>query len=253
MANLRILTTNRYTATTTSLTASSAATALPAAASQNPDRSYVWRSSAGTGVATMDVDLGSSLACTMIACANVKLVGAGVLELYRGATLGSETTLVATLPTQDRDTRVAVAFFASQSSRYWRLKFTNPGAATDYAELGYVGLGTYTELSRNIQVPADITRLDPSVSALSIDGQETVARRTKYFAGAWAFADADESMLSDLRSLFDSLGRHSPYFVVLDTALAWTAWLQRFGGDLEVGLAILAGRYNIRMTWVEAR
>lgn len=253
MPNLRIFSTNRYTATATALTASSAAAGLPAAASANPDRSYVWRSIAGTGAATMDVDLGSSLACTGIAVANVKLVGAGVLELWRGATLGAETTLVGTLPTQDRDTRTAFLFFGSQSSRYWRLKWTNPGAASDYAELGYCALGLYTELTRNIVVPADIARIDPSLSAVSVDGQETVARRTKYFAGTWAFADCDETMLGDLRSLFDSLGKHTPYFVVLDTSLAWTCWLQRSTGELGTGLSVMAGRYNVRLPWAEVR
>lgn len=253
MANLRVLDTNRYTAVATALTESSQATGLPAEASQNPDRSYVWRSLTATTVQTMDVDLGSSLACTVLAIANVRLLGAGAVELYRGATLGSETTLVGTLPAQDRDTRTAVLFFGSASSRYWRIKWTNPGAASDYAEAGYIHLGTYTELTRNIQVPASITRVDPSVAALSVDGQQTVARRTKYFAGTWVFEEVDESMLSSLRTLFDSLGTSTPYFVVLDTSLTWTGWLLRFAGELGADLGVLAGRYTIRLPWQEVR
>lgn len=250
---LRILDTNRYDATATTLTASSAATALPVTASRNPDRSYVWRSLTQTGVQTIDVDLGSTLACDAIAVANVKLVGTGSLLLYRGATLGAETTLVATLPAQDRDTRTAFAFFASASSRYWRLKWTNPTAASDYAELGYACLGEYLELARHIRVPASIRRIDPSVATLSVDGQQTLARRTKYCAGEWEFLEVSESDLSEMRTLFDAFGTAQPYFVVLDTALAWTCWLQRFAGPLGKSLAVMAGRYDVSLPWEEAR
>lgn len=253
MANLRILATNRYTDAATALTASSEATALPVERSQDPDRTAVWRSLTETGVQTIDIDLGSSLACDSIAVANVKLVGAGALLLYRGATLGSETTLVATLPSQDRDTRTAFAFFASVSSRYWRLKWTNPGAASDYAELGFAALGPYLELSRNIRVPSGLQRIDPSVIALSVDGQATHTRRTKYFAGQWSLGEVPEADLDDLREVFDALGVHTPYFVVLDTSLAWTCWLQRFVGPLEMSLAVMAGRYDVGMPWEEVR
>lgn len=253
MAHLRILATNRYTASTTALTPSSEATALPVERSQDPDRTAVWRSLTQTGVQTIDMDLGSSLACDSVAVANVKLVGAGSLLLYRGATLGSETTLVATLPAQDRDTRTAFAFFASVSSRYWRLKWTNPGAANDYAELGFATLGPYLELSRNVRVPAALQRVDPSVIATSVDGQATHTRRTKYFAGQWDLGEVPEADLDDLRELFDGLGVHTPYFVVLDTSLAWTCWLQRFAGPLGLGLAVMAGRYDVAIPWEEVR
>lgn len=255
MPKLRFLSSNRYNTSATVLAASSAAAALPVGATQNPDRSYVWRSLTQTGVQTIDIDLGSVLAVTSIAVANVKLVGTGGLELYERGDAGSPgaATLVATLPAQDRDTRTAFAFFTSQSHRHWQLKWTNPTAASDYAELGYAFLGTYTEVARNIRVPASIRRPDPSQAVVSVDGQKVFRRRTKYFTGTWEFLEVGESELSTHRALFDAIGVGTPHFVVLDTSLAWSCWFARFVEALEFALSELAGRYNVGLAWEEVR
>lgn len=244
---------NEWIKTTGVLTASSAVAALPAAASQSPDRSYVWRSVAGTGVHTLDIDFGSSQSPTSVAVANVKLVGTGALLLYTGATPGAETTLVATLPTQDRDTRTTFAFFNATAGRYWRLKWTNPTAASDYAEVGYVHLGTYFEPTINPVVPAEIQRVDPSVASESIDGQASYARRSKYFSGRWQFRGIPEAQLDSYRLMFDALGVSGPFFQVLDTAVSWSSWLALLAGPLEVGLESLAGRYALGQAWREVR
>jgi len=244
---------NLYAASATVLAASSAVSALPVAASQNEDRSYVWRSSTGTGVQTIDIDLGSVLPVSAVAAANVRLLGAGVLELYErgdGGSAGS-ATLVATLPTQNTYTRAAAAFFSSQSHRHWQLKWTNPGSASDYAELGYCFLGVEVEPAVNIMVPADIQRIDPSVGSGSVDGQMTFARRTKYSAGAWAFHEVGETQLGQLQALFEAIGVAGAHFVVLDTTLAWTCWYARLSGELSAPLAIVAGRYSPSITWRE--
>jgi hypothetical protein len=255
MPKLRFLATNRYRASTTALTASSAVSALPVGASQNPDRSYIWRSVAGTGVATIDIDLASAVAIDSVAIANVKLVGAGVLELYERGSAGSpgSATLVATLPTQDRDTRAAFAFFASQTKRHWQLKWTNPGAANDYAELGYAFLGAYSEVPTNFRVPVAIDRADPSMGSASVDGQETWARRSKFFAGAWEFVRVSDAMLDQLRLLWDTLGVSGEFFQVADTGLPWTCWYARCSGGLRAELMELAGRYTVTLPWREVR
>lgn len=255
MANIRFLFTNRYGAATTVVTASSAASGLPAAASQNPDRTYVWRSLTQTGVQTLDIDLGSVLAVASVAVANVKLVGIGVLEFYHRGDAGSPgaATLVATLPTQDRDTRVAVAFFGSQSHRHWQLKWTNPGVHNDYAELGYAFLGTYLEPAINVKVPFSSPRQDPSIGTPSVDGQKTFVRRTKFFAGAWEFDHVTEAVLDTLRAFFDAIGVSTPHFVVLDTALSWTAYYARLTGSLGLRPEFAPGRTTSSIAWEEVR
>lgn len=255
MAKIRFADTSRnlWVATASALTASSSATGLPVANTQHPDRTKVWRSTTGTGTPTIDIDLGSSQAVTSLIVANVKLVGTGALLLYSGASLGAETTLRATMPAQDRDTRVSFAFFGSASARYWRLKWTNPTSASDYAEVGYVHLGTYFEPTQNVSVPADITRIDPSVESVSVDGQQTFARRTKVFRGAWTVVNIPEAQLDTYRALWDALGASGVFFQVLDDALPWTSWYCRIAGSMAVQLGVLEGRYNVGLPWQEVR
>lgn len=252
---IAFLATNRYTGSATVLAASSAVSALPVGASQNQDRSYIWRSATDTIVQTIDIDLGSVLAVSAVALANVRLIGTGVLELYqRGdAASAGAATLVATLPTSNTYTRTAFSFFASQSHRHWQLKWTNPTAASDYAELGYAFLGVEVEPAVNVLTPASLGRQDPAVASASVDGQKTFATRTKYFAGAWEFDHVAEAQLGDLYSLFDTLGNAGAHFAVLDTDLAWTCWYARLAGQLGVRLELAPGRYSVSFPWEEVR
>jgi len=252
-SHIAFMATNRYAAA--ALTASSAVSALPVEASQNQDRSYIWRSATDTVVQTIDIDLGSVLGVSAVAIANVTLLGTGVLELYArgdGAAPGA-ATLVATLPAANTYTRTTFAFFASQSHRHWQLQWTNPTAASDYAELGYAFLGVEVEPTVNVLTPATLGRQDPAVAAASVDGQKTFATRTKYFAGAWEFDHVAEAQLEQLQVLFDGVGAAGAHFVVLDTDLAWTCWYARMAGQLAVQLERAPGRYSVSVAWEEVR
>ncbi len=257
MANIRLAYENRYTAAGTVLAASSEVSALPVAASQNTDRSYVWRSATATGTQTIDIDLGAVLAVTCAVLANVSVLGSGVVELYERGDAGSagSATLVATFAAQDRDTRAVAAFFASQSHRHWQLKWTNPGSDSDYAELGYAFLGTYIEPAVNVMVPMPVSRQAPSIGSASSDGQQTYATRTKYFTGALTWDAVLPAQLDQLRAIFDAIGIETPLFIVLDTAVSWTTWFARFSGplgwEIEPGMAI--GRYGVSIGFEEAR
>jgi hypothetical protein len=246
---------NKYAAAATVLVASSAVSALPVGASRNPDRTYVWRSLTQTGVQTVDVDLGTVMTVSAAAVANVKLLGAGILELYHRGDAGAAGTavLVAQLPAADRDTRTACAFFTAQAHRHWQLKWTNPSADNDYAELGYAFLGEELVPTFNVKVPADIMRVDPAAMSASVDGQKSFARRTKFVRGAWEFMLVPEAQLSDMRTLFDTLGVSGSMFMVLDTALAWSAWFAQIAGELTWQMDLAPGRYSVRFPWEEVR
>ncbi len=255
MARIRFLFQNRASAATSVLTASSEAASLPAKAAVNPDRTFVWRSAKATTVQTIDIDLGIPQAISAVALANVKILGTGLVELYHRGNTGTPDTpeLVATLPAQDADTRVAVAFFAEVTHRHWQLKWTNPTAADDYAELGYLFLGTRFEPAVNVSVPFDLRHVDPAIAGESLDGQATFTTRTTYAAGAFAFHDISDADLNALRTIRRTLGIRVPMILVLDEALAWTAWMARFASDLEVGFADVANRYHVSFEWKEAR
>lgn len=255
MANIRFLFDNLYSALTTVLTASSAISALPADASQNEDRSFVWRSATNTTVQTLDIDLGSVKAVAAVALANVKVIGSGVVELYQRGDAASpgSATLVATLPAQNTYTRTTFAFFASQNHRHWQLKWTNPTSASDYAELGFGFLGAYLEPAVNVLVPLDTDWMDPSIGTPSVDGQKTFSERTKFFGGAWQFDTVNETQYGQLQAFFSAIGVSRSHFVVLDTALPWTSWYARLIGQLRNKFGVLAGQYSPAIAWEENR
>lgn len=255
MANIRFLYENRYPAAT--LTASSELSAMPVEQSQTTDRSNAWRSETGTVAQTIDIDLGAVLAVTSAALANVTLLGAGVVELYQCGDAGSPgaAVLVATFAAQNTLRKVAAVFFDSQSHRHWQFRWTNPTAASGYAELGYAFLGTYDEPAVNVRVPIPMSRMDPSIGSQSTDGQKSFALRTKFQAGAWVFDAVSEAQHDQVEAMFDAIGVAEPLFVVLDTNLAWTTWLVRVSAALptEIEPQMAIGRYGVQVPWEEVR
>lgn len=256
MSKIRFLTVNLASQPATVLTASSEVSGLPVAAAVNPDRTYVWRSAVETLAQTIDLDLGAPVAVSVVAIANLKLIGSGIVELSHrgnGSTPDATPTLVATLPAQDPDRRLAFAFFPEVTHRHWQLRWTNPTAASDYGEAGYLFLGTYTEPSVNVSVPFDFADADPSIAGMSLDGQETFTARTGFQAGTFRFRDVSEADLIALRAIRRAVGIRAPLVLVLDAAQAWTAWLARFASDLNVGFGEMAGRYDVAFEWREVR
>jgi hypothetical protein len=264
MARIRFLATNRWSASTATVTAESAALNLPASASQNPDRSYVWRSltsnnasgSAPFTHSTLDIDLGSVQACAVVAIANPKVIsGGGVIALYErgdGSSPGT-ATLVATLPAADPESRVAFATFASQSHRHWQLRWTNPTMATDYAEAGYVFLGSAFEPSVNFMVPSEGRVSDPSIPVSAVDGQTTVTARTEFKAGRLVFDNAATADFDSFRALYTALGVRRNFFVIEDDTETWSAMLIRFVSDLSYRREPVYGRYTVSVGYEEAR
>lgn len=257
MANIRFAWDNAYAAAATVLVASSSVSALPVQLTKNTDRSYAWRSDTDTVEQVIDIDFGSVKAVSMAALANIVTLGVGVVELYqRGDAAGAgASVLVAELAAQDRDTRAVAAFFAEQSHRHWRFKWTNPTSASGYASLGYAFLGTYDEPEFNVKVPIPMGRPDPSLSSSSVDGQESFALRTKYIVGVCQFDAVKEAQLSELRAMYDAIGIARPLFIVLDEDLSWTTWFARFTGaqqwDIEPDGAI--DRYGYQISFKEVR
>lgn len=250
---LRIGYVNRWK--TGTLTASSAATGLPATATQVPDRRYVWRSNAATGAATLDCDFGSAQTLTMCAAANVKLVGTGVLRFNTrgtGGSPGAATTQV-TLATQDATTQAVAGFFNSVSARHVQWEFTNPSAASDYAEMGFAFAGGYIEPALNVLPGWPLDREDPSLSRQSVNRQKQFATFDKYYTGRWSW---DGSKFADwdlFRALYDTVGISTELVFVLSTAASWTTWLARLTGPLASRPSLARQRVALDLPWEELR
>jgi hypothetical protein len=245
---------NRWPLSSGTLVASSAASGLPAAASQNPDRTYVWRSLNQTANETLTRDLGSSVACTVVAVANVRPKNAGAVKLYEGGTGSSPGSwnLVTTIAPQDQDTRVSIALFTA-TARHWRIEFENGvPAVADYAEVGYVFLGPSWEPTRHCVLPLNIQRPDPSVGRASVDGQESFTRRTKRYQGGFFFQNVNQGDFDTHLALERAVGRTTPFFFALDTSLGYQQWLMRLTSDLAVTRRTVPGRWDVSYQWKEA-
>lgn len=257
MANFsRFLWNNLWSGSSGSIAALSAASALPAAASQNPDRTYVYRSLSQTANQYLTRDLGSAQAVTALGVANVRLQNAGALKLYEGGSSASPGVynLVATLPSQDADTRVATAAFGSVSARHWKLEWENGIPATpDYVELGFACLAAFFEPSRHPVLPLGLRRADPSVMRASVDGQQTWTQRTHFASGALVFNNAPEADLDTYRQMYRQLGRRTPFFFILDDSLGYQQWLLRFASDVDFTRKPVPGRYDVALAVEEAR
>lgn len=254
---------NLVSAAATTVTASTAATSLPAAAAQNPDRSYPWRSTTSNTASgsspythsTLDIDLGSVQACSLLAVANPVVLTGGAIRLYErgdGSSPGS-ATLVATLPAMDAQSRVAFVTFTQQSHRHWRLEWTNPSGATGYAEAGYVYLGVPLEPSVNWIVPADGEIVDPSIATASVDGQTTITTRTAFTAQTLTLESVSEDDFDDLRTMYAAVGVRRNFFVVLDSTRAWTCQLIRFVSPLKYRWQEVDSLFTVSLDYEEAR
>jgi hypothetical protein len=251
---MRLLYSNLWNATASTCTALSAANALPATASQNPDRTYPWRSLTQTADQWVKIDAASGITPTSCAIANPRLQNAGSLKLQRSDDNAAWTD-TGTFPAADADTRVTALFFSDGTHRYWRIYSTNgnPGVA-DYAETGYVHLGTYLEPTAKPQAPFDIRHTDPSVMRASEDGQVTFAARTRYAAGTIDCFMA-QTDLDNLRTVYRTVGLRTPFFLVFDTSATWLHLLARFTGDWSKALrgTVSGGLHVVSIGWEEAR
>ncbi len=249
---------NLWNAATAALTGSSAASALPWTNTQNPERLTVGRSATGTGEAYLDIDLGAGYASypvTAIGVANVKLLGTGVLKLQElgvAAAPGAATDVV-TLPTQHTYRKIAYAYpAAAVTKRHYRLLFTNPTAVSDYAELGFVFLGSYFEPGVNWSAPADFAYQDPSQIRASDGGQESLRQRTPYYEAGLEFRDLSQSDFDAMHAIYDLVqGIGTPFFLVLDADQGWQNALVRFTSGIHPNRGRAYGRTSFLCSYKE--
>lgn len=248
-------------ATTRVVDAFSAIPALPATASQNPDRTYVWRSTTTTGDQWLRLSTGPvGLGATCVAVANMRLHGSGGTAKLQSTTdptgaTGWADVAGASIAAQDGDSRTSFKFFTSPGVRImWRIYFTNVGAVSDYVEVGYVFLGDYYEPDVNVTDGLNMDQVDPSVGVMSVDGQETFTIRTRYTTGTMEFEAVSASTLALFQTMWRTIGATTPFFLVLDADQTWTCWygrlVDRIQRQFREGSATL---YNVSMEFREAR
>jgi len=257
MAHSRFLWNNLYAAPATTLVASSATTPLPIGASQNPDRTYVWRSASVAADVTIDIDLGSVQAVTCWALVNVVVTGACTeVRLYQRGDAGSAgaSTLVdtLTLATDYHATRKTGArFFASQSHRHWQIRFQrNSGSIT--AEMGYAFVGPYYEPGRPVIPPITAPISQPSVVQRAPSGGRDVISRPMFDRLMLRWPALTEADLVLMETMVRTVGVGTPLLFVLNTNRLWTCWMS-FVMTGDVGREVIKGnQYNVSLDLEEA-
>ena len=255
MANVAFLWDNAYVAPSTTLTASSSASALPVASTQNPERTAIWRSLAQGGEHTIDIDLGSVESVEAVAVANVRLLTSGALVLQQRGDASSPGSAVdvVTLPAAHSGRRAAAARFTAEAHRHWRLRWTNPLSVIDFVELGYAHLGGSTVPTRNFTAPIDVSQVDPSVVHRSPDGQVAVTTRSAFMRGVIGWEALDDADRTALEAIYAGVGHATPIFVVLNEDLDWTTWFVRFVAPVRYHFLKGIRMYGVALEWEEVR
>jgi hypothetical protein len=182
---------------------------LPVENLANELRTKVWRTGTSTAAENVVIDLGSAQAATCVILLDHNLTASDsaiALEANSADSWGAPAFSQAL-------TRVAgpiSAWFASQSYRYWRLKFTK-SAAGQTRDIGRLFLGTYyegpTASSFDIK-PQDLSKL-----GRSIGGQNYADARSIYDVIDLGFEVLEKAQYQSLREIADAVGTHTSFFV----------------------------------------
>lgn len=259
MANIRLCldvsvsgTGNQWADPANTITASSAASALPATATQNPDRRYIWRSLSQIDGQWLLLTAALPIAATCCAVANLKLQNNGSVKL-QSCNDGVTWVDVGTFPAADPVRNLTFLCFAAQTNAFWRLLFVNgSGAVADYAEVGYAFLGQYFEPTINFDAPMDIQPVDLSVPGVSDSGQKTFTRKSRYDAFACQFSGAPQADADSLQAIYELAQTTVPFFLLVDTSKSALNYLARFSAAPMRRLGDLPSTFDWSAAFEEA-
>lgn len=224
MANLRLAWSNVIDASGVVFTPTSEASGLPAKNLANELRTKVWRTGTSVAAENVVIDLGSakSVSCVILLDHDLTAGDSAIaLEANSSDAWGAP-------PFSQTLTRVPgaiSAWFATQTYRYWRLKFTK-SAAGETRQIGRVFLGTYYECERDVAADGlDIRQVDLTKSGKSIGGQRFSDARSSYDEISLAFSRMPQSQFDQLRTIATEVGEHRSFFISIDYVNHPEDWL----------------------------
>lgn len=216
---MRVLTSNLVDSGSPVVTASSAATGYPAGNVSQTFLDRVWRT--GTSVADewIKFDFGSSVVVSAFVAAGHDLVNGSdtTVKIQGNATdsWGSPTvnqTLTFTTGKPVFHVNTGVPW----SLRWWRFIFTKPSAGTT-RNIGRIYIGTHTDLAGEPGFEGvSVSEEDPSTSTRTRGGSLYVDTRTTRRVFGIDFPFLTNTEKSEVGSLWESLGIHTPFFTQID-------------------------------------
>ncbi|MCB2186478.1 MAG: hypothetical protein KQJ78_08680 [Deltaproteobacteria bacterium] len=237
------------------LTASSAAAALPVTHLQDQFRTRVWRA-AGCASEYVDLDFGQARAFNCLALVNHNLTAFGAISLAAGTLAGGDDLKNDTYPAWEplfgfgeggfgetgyggylTPEEVAayfpagtlrVIYFDQVVARFWRVSLADPGNPAGHVEAGRLLLDAYRSSGRGVSEGMENAPRDPSSITYSKGGQPWRDRQTKFREASYRYDQVDPG----------------------ETWGTWYATVQQLGvgvsfvGDFLAGLGILGGRLH---------
>lgn len=224
MTKVRFAYDNRVDYATTTITATTESSTLPASNLKNHLRTKVYRTGNTVTDEAIVFDFGSAYSVSFIAILNHTLTASDSNVRLEANTSNSWGTPAFT----QNLTRVPgpiSAFFTSQSYQFWRLAFTK-SAASETRDIGRIFLGTYYEVDQDIGNEAiTIQDNDLSRQGRAIGGQTYSDVRGRYDTVSINFKLISHAQHEQFRTIARTVGTHTPFFLILDYAQEPEDWL----------------------------
>jgi hypothetical protein len=156
---------------------------LPASNVQQPHIARKWHTAAGVKSSYLIFDMGSSIACALLALLGANLTAAATLQIRASDSDSSVTSSLlldtGTIAAGVKDSYgAAYKAFAETTARYWRIDISDP-SLPDNIQVGRVFLGPSWQPSVNLMLDWGIGVRDPSRRTKSHGGQTHSDRKQK--------------------------------------------------------------------------
>jgi hypothetical protein len=229
-----------------SVSASSAASGLPASNVQNPLIRRVYRST-DTNTEFLRWDLGSPQTIRQV------FIGNHNFSKSASVTFSGNTTSNFTAPATNLTINVATdglgatltktnTFFATaQTYRHWRLKVVDPSNASSSLQIGRVMAGSAVNPRRNLSDGFTRRIIDPSRGAMTAGRQGYFKIRQKYEELVYNLSFLDRTDWIELQAIYNKVGMHAPFVVSLqpETEPTEDSFYMQFSQQLDFNQVIL--------------
>lgn len=207
---------NRVDLTATTITAGSANADLPVANVRHPHRTKVYRTGTSAAGEWILFDFGSAKTVQAAILLDHTLTGGDA-----GIKLQGNATNSWGSPSVDESLAYNVGTMAKfltseQSYRYWRIIFTKSSAG-ETRDIGRIFLGPFYEALKSFKYGTlKIMPIDPSDIDKSIGGQSFSDIKSAYDSVKGDFGFIGDVQNTQMRSLADMCGTHTPWFLSID-------------------------------------
>lgn len=213
MSNLGYVRNDLNKVSDATLTPSSASSTYPVTNIATLPVSMPWRATGDTSENVL-FDLGSAQSISFIGVIAHNLSAAATITVQAGTTSGT-SNFSTTIPWRQYDAFKILS--SAENYRYWKLIFTDSANVDTYIEIGYVILGTATELAFNYAYGWEFEDDFQNLIVESEMGAPHVARLFSRVGIRLNFTNISAANAATLRALFRALeGTVVPIFLIPD-------------------------------------